>query len=156
RKPVIGPLMASTSIACNLGEKFSIVTVLGESVPIFKRKIREYGLEHKLASVRYVNIPVLALESRKDEVRNQLIEESIQAINDGADSIILGCTGMIGMAKNIQQHVNVPVIDPGVAQVKYAEMLVSLGLSHSPTVYPTPRQKTRIIPPQKARPLDIV
>lgn len=152
-KPVVGPLMATTSIACNLGEKFSIVTVLKETIPIFRRKIREYGLEHRLASVRYVNVPVLELESRKDEVKNQLIEESIQAVNDGADSVILGCTGMIGMAKDMQRHLNVPVIDPGIAQVKYAEMLVSLSLRHSPSAYPRPRMKTRIIPSQKARPL---
>ncbi|MEM3032014.1 MAG: AroM family protein [Nitrososphaerota archaeon] len=148
KKPVVGPLMATTSIACNLGEKFSIVTVLRESIPLFKRKIREYGLEHRLASVRYVNVPVLELERRRDEVRNQLVEESIQAVNDGADSIILGCTGMIGMAKSMQQRLDIPVIDPGVAQVKYAELLVSLGLSHSPNVYPSPRVKKRIIPSQ--------
>lgn len=146
KKPVVGPLMATTSIACNLGERFSIVTVLEESFPLFRRKIREYGLEHRLASIRCIDVPVLELESRKDEVRDQLVEESIQAVNEGADSIILGCTGMIGIAKSMQQHLNVPVIDPGVAQVKYAEMLVSLGLSHSPTVYPSPRAKTRIIP----------
>lgn len=155
RKPVVGPLMATTSLACNLGEKFSIITVLKESVPLFRRKIREYGLEHRLASVRYVNVPVLELESRRNEVRNQLIEESFQAMNEGADSIILGCTGMIGMAKEMQQHLSIPVIDPGVAQVKYAEMLVSLGLRHSPTAYPSPREKTRIIPSQKAQPLSI-
>jgi len=148
RKPVVGPLMATTSIACNLGEKFSIVTVLKETIPLFRRKIREYNLEHRLASVRYVNVPVLELDERREEVKNQLIEESIQAINDGADSIILGCTGMIGMAKDMQQSLNVPVIDPGVAQVKYAEMLVQLGVRHSPITYPTPRPKTRIIPSQ--------
>ncbi|GBC69349.1 Glutamate racemase [archaeon HR01] len=148
RKPVVGPLMATTSIACNLGDKFSIVTVLKESVPLFKRKIREYGLEHRLASVRYVNVPVLELESRKEEVKNQLVEESIQAVKEGADTIILGCTGMIGMAKNMQRQLHVPVIDPGVAQVKYAEMLVSLGLVHSPNTYPNPRAKTRLIPSQ--------
>ncbi len=148
-KPVVGPLIATMSIASTLGEKFSIVTVLKETLPLFSRKVREYGFSHRLASVRYVNVPVLDLEKKRDEVRRLLVEETRKAVEqDGADVAILGCTGMIGMAREVQDAVGIPVIDPGIAQVKYAEMLVSMGISHSRTSYPTPRPKYRRIPSQ--------
>jgi len=148
RKPIVGPLISTISIASTLGEKFSIVTVLEESVPLFRRKVREYGFEDKLASVRYVNVPVLELDSRRKETEQALAEEVAKSAEDGADSAILGCTGMIGMARAVRERVSIPVIDSGVAQIKYAEMLVSLGLTHSQLPYPKPREKLRKIPSQ--------
>ena len=145
--PVIGPCQATMALASTLGEKFSVVTVLESAVPIFLKKAKEYGYDHLMASVRYMDVPVRELEKRKDAVRDALIKESLKAVKeDGADTIILGCTGMIGMAKAIQDSIGLPVVDAGVAPFKYALMLVELGLQHSRKVYPRPLEKVRRIP----------
>jgi allantoin racemase len=109
--PVIGPAQASMSLASMLGERFSVVTVLRNVVPLFWRLARKYGLESRLSSVRYIEIPVLEIEKEKIDVETKLINESKKAIEeDGADVIILGCTGFIGLARKIQETLHVPVL----------------------------------------------
>jgi allantoin racemase len=130
--PVIGPAQASMSLASMLGERFSVVTVLRNVVPLFWRLARKYGLESRLSSVRYIEIPVLEIEKEKIDVETKLINESKKAIEeDGADVIILGCTGFIGLARKIQETLHVPVIDPAPAALKFAESLIDLKLTTS-------------------------
>ena len=78
------------------------------------------------------------------KVKAALLAESRKAVeDDGADTIILGCTGMIGMAKALQETLGIPVIDPAIASLKIAESLVDMKISHSKRVYPTPPEKVR-------------
>jgi allantoin racemase len=144
--PVIGPAQASMLLASMLGERFSIVTVLKNVVPLFWRSARKYGFESKLSSVRYVEVPVLEIEKKKVEVETKLINESKKAIEeDGADVIILGCTGFIGMARKMQETLHIPVVDPAPAALKLAESLIDLKLSISKLAYPKPPLKERKI-----------
>lgn len=141
--PVIGPAEASMAMACVIGHRFSVVTVLQSVVPIFHNMVAAYGFKDRFASIRFIDIPVLKLD-REDEVKEGLAAESRKAIaEDGADLIILGCTGMIGMAKGLEKKLGVPVIDPTAAALKMAESMVDLGYSHSKLTYPKPPDKVR-------------
>ncbi|MCD6410119.1 MAG: aspartate/glutamate racemase family protein [Candidatus Verstraetearchaeota archaeon] len=129
--PVVGPCQASLTIASTLGERCSILTILREAVPTFWRLARRYGFEGHLASVRSIEIPVLKLWDDRDAVFRALAREGRLAIEeDGADVLILGCTGMMDLGERLQQQLGVPVVDPALAALKYAELLVSLNLSH--------------------------
>ncbi|MEM1900535.1 MAG: AroM family protein [Candidatus Nezhaarchaeales archaeon] len=145
RIPVIGPCQASMAIASTICDKFSIIAVLKNIVPAFWRKAREYGFEARVASIRSIEIPVLELEEKRSEVKAKLLAEAKKCLEDGADTIILGCTGMVGMAAEIQNALNVPVIDPAIASLKLAECLVDMKLSHSKLAYPEPPTKKRIL-----------
>ncbi len=141
--PVIGPAEASMAMASVMGHRFSVVTVLQSVVPIFHNMVAAYGFKDRFASIRFIDIPVLELD-REDEVKEGLAVESRKAIDeDGADLIILGCTGMIGMAKDLEKKLGVPVIDPTAAALKMAESMVDLGYSHSKLTYPKPPDKVR-------------
>ena len=146
--PVVGPGEASMHLAASLGHRFSVVTVVDSLVPLFENNARLHGLEHSLASVRSIGITVLDLEEKaRDRAVQKLVEESILAIeDDGAHVIVLGCTGMTGLADAVQDTLacrgyKVPVIDPGLASLKVAEMLVDTGLIHSKRTYPAPPVK---------------
>jgi len=142
--PVIGPCQASMAIASTLCDRFSVVTVLKSVLPLFWRLAKHYDFESKVASVRSVEVPVLELEEKRNEVKDRLLAESKKAIEeDGAGAIILGCTGMIGMAKELQEALGIPVIDPAVASMKLAESLVDMKISHSKLAYPKPPEKER-------------
>ncbi|MEM2337663.1 MAG: aspartate/glutamate racemase family protein [Candidatus Bathyarchaeia archaeon] len=144
--PLIGPCQASMAIASTLCEKFSVVTVLKRLLPLFWRKVKEYGFDAKVASVRSVEVPVLELEEKRSEVKAKLLAESKKAVNeDGAGAIILGCTGMVGMAAELQEAIGIPVIDPAVASIKLAECLVDMKIAHSKLEYPEPPAKKRIL-----------
>lgn len=146
--PVIGPAEATMHMASMLSHKFSVVTVLDRLIPMIENQAKVYGIEEKLASVRAVDIPVLELEEDYDRLVNALVDESVKAVEeDGAHSIIFGCTGMIGCANAVEQGLKqrgydgVPVIDPVIAAIKIAEAVVDLGVSHSKRTYPYPPEK---------------
>lgn len=148
--PVVGPGRISLLCAADLAHRFSVVTPLESGVAILESKAMEVGLGSKLASVRSVDIPVLGLTDVK-KLTGALIDESIKAIEqDGAHAIILGCTGMIGVADDLRDALQkkgyeIPVIYPVAVAVKYLEMLIALGLKQSRKTYLPPPEKERNI-----------
>lgn len=143
--PVLGPCETCMLVASSLGDKTSVVTVLKNEVAAIEENVRAYGLSHKLASARAIDIPVLELRKDMDETLNALVRESKRAVEeDGAKSIILGCTGMTGLGAKLAEHLDVPVLDPLLVTVKFAEMLVKLGLKQSKMTFPTPPPKKMI------------
>jgi allantoin racemase len=142
--PVVGPCQSSMAIASTISDRFTVVTVLKRLIPLFWRNAKKYGFETKIASVRSVEVPVLELDEKRDEVKAILLAESKKALDeDSADAIILGCTGMVGMARELQEALKVPVVDPAIASLKLAEALVDMKLSHTKLVYPEPPLKER-------------
>ena len=147
RIPVVGPSQTCMAVASTLGDKFGVVTVVKNTVPFFIRKAREHGMAENLAGVRSIEVPVLDLDSRKEEVAEALTTESQKLVDDyNADSIILGCTGLVGMAREVTRRVGVPVLDPTPIAVKYADLLVATGTTHSLRAFPRPPDKLRKLP----------
>jgi len=145
--PVIGPVETSMHVAAMLGHRFSVIGVLeADERPFFDHATR-VGLASRFASVRAVNIPVLELGDR-ERTLTALVEQSVRAVKeDGAHVLIFGCTGMTGMAGDVEEGLrrqgitDVPVIDPAILAFKMAEALAGMGLSHSKRTYPTPPKK---------------
>ncbi len=145
--PVIAPYQTCMAVASTLGDKFGVVTIMENIVPNFLRKAREYGLSENLAGVKSIDIPVLQLDERREEVLEALFKESSKLVKEQhADSIILGCTGLVGMAPRLQERVGVPVLDPTPIAVKFAELLITAGISHSPKAFHKPPEKLRVLP----------
>jgi len=146
--PIVGAAEASMHFAATLGQRFSVVTVLPNILPLIENLATHYGVEKKLASVRSVNIPVLELDD-KEKLISALHHEMVEAImKDGAHVLVLGCTGMMGVAKELEQLLKqdgfeVPVVNAAAASLKFTEALVSMGLKQSRLTYMTPPKKTR-------------
>ncbi|MFZ5652704.1 MAG: aspartate/glutamate racemase family protein [Bacillota bacterium] len=146
--PVYGAFEPAVLMAAGLGQHLGIVTVLPNVLPMLEDLGKKLGLSERLVSIRYVSIPVLELGDR-DKLESALLEQSLEAIQkDGVHVIILGCTGMIGLAANLQQRLkeagyDVPVIDPAFAAVKLVESYISMGVKHSRLNYMPPPDKPR-------------
>lgn len=145
--PVLGPGETSMHMAAMLGTRFSFITVVDGVVPMIRNLVKIYGLSDKFASTRVIDMPVLEIENDLEKTQNLLAEASLKAVReDGADAIILGCTGFLGCADKIIERLNmenldVPVIDPIPLTVLTASALVNVGLSHSKKAYARPRDK---------------
>jgi len=145
--PVIGPCEASMQLASMLGHKFSVVTVLERLIPELELHAQKYGVGWKLASARSVDLPVLDLEKGREQFVERMVERAVAAVReDGAHVIVLGCTGLAGLAKQVKVGLSkagyeVPVIDPAGTALKVAEALVDLKLAHSKKTYPEPPEK---------------
>ena len=139
--PVTSAMESALLFALGLGEKISVVTVIENTARVIRDRIRTYEFQGRVASVRFANVPVLDLEN-KDRAAEAILREARKAIDeDGADVIVLGCTGMSPVAASLQQELPVPVVDPAAAALIMAESLVRMGLSHSKRCYLPPPEK---------------
>ena len=147
RIPVLGPCETSMHLACTLGDAYSVITIMKRSCAGVVNQARLFGAREKLASVRAVDIPVLALETDPAATRKALADEALKAIDeDGADVIIFGCTGMQGCADAVRESLlshgrDAPVIDPVPVTIRLAAALATSGLSHSKTAFQAPPEK---------------
>ena len=145
--PIIGPGTSTMALAQLLGHIFSAVVPTSGGNLIIKRIAAKLGTT-KLASVRAVDIPVLELLNEAKLVE-KMTKAAVKAIeDDGAHVIVLGCTGMAGLADQVKhelagQGYKVPVLDPLVVALKFAEILVDMKTSHSKLTYPPPPEKER-------------
>ena len=150
-KPVLGIAEASMHMACMVGYKFSIVTTNDEWQPLLWEAVRHYGLTERCASVRTTGMAVLDLESGgENDPFNLILTGAQQAVDeDGAEVICLGCAGMAGLDKRLEEALGVPVIDGVVAALKLLERMVSYGLHTSKRLaYATPAKKELLnLPP---------
>ena len=141
---VVGPGEASMHIAATLGNSFSVLVTHRNCIPEMEAHLKNAGLWNRLASFKSAEIGVLELQQDRQATLRRFREVAEEAIeNDRAEVIILGCTGAHGFYKRLQQDLGVPVIDPGIAAVKYAEFLVEIknrfGWKHSKVgAYETP------------------
>ncbi|MBN1859045.1 aspartate/glutamate racemase family protein [Candidatus Bipolaricaulota bacterium] len=139
--PVTSAGEAAFQYVLGLADTFSVVTVLENTAHLIEDRLRTYGLMSRVASVRFADVPVLDLEDMSLACE-RILSQARQAIDqDGADAIVLGCTGMSPVTKHLQQNLEVPVVDPAVAALTLAESLVRMGISHSKKSYLTPPKK---------------
>lgn len=149
--PVVGGFEPAVLTALSCGEKVGIITVLDNPVPMIKSLARRYSLEDRIGAIRVIDLPVLGLDDH-DLMVKRLTEQSLDVLQKGeADVIILGCTGMIGVAEQIRVSLNeagyqVPVIDPTGAAIAWLETSAKLGLFPSRLTYMAPPQKERSYP----------
>jgi allantoin racemase len=135
RIPVIGAGQAAYALALTLGDRFSILGPLKCLIPEYRRRIHEYGLSGRLASIRSIDMEILDLLS--DQAIQAFVREGRSAIDqDQADVLVLGCTGMSPVIPTLQQMLEVPVVDPASAAIALAETLIRLNLTHSRVAFP--------------------
>jgi allantoin racemase len=138
---VVGPAGASIGIATTLGHRFSIVTVTASIVPALRRLAWEAGALEALASIRYIETSVLAVNQEPGAALERMLEQGRAAIEiDGADTLVLGCMsmGFLDVAEEMTRALGVPVINPSKASLKIAEATTALGLTHSRRAYLKP------------------
>ena len=69
--------------------------------------------------------------SRISNRERDRILAATQARLQGAEALVLGCTGMVPAAAGLRAALDVPVIEPLAAAFKTAEAMVTLGLVHA-------------------------
>jgi allantoin racemase len=133
--PVLGVAEATMHVAATLGHKFSIIVGRRKWIPKMESNVHLSGLGSKLASFRVINFTVPMMAKEPEKLKEAIFTEAKKAVEeDGAEVVILGCTGESGFMKELIAKLGVPVLDPVVTSWKYAEMLADLhrkvGLTH--------------------------
>ena len=130
--PVLSISETTQTLACLLGHKYTVLTMLKQFIPYQEDLVRLYRLQDKCASVRGINVNVEKCVTDRDVTLNQLKDEILEIVeNDGAEVVVLGCAGLCGYDEALQELVGLPVLDPVTVTVKVAEMMVETGLCQS-------------------------
>jgi allantoin racemase len=126
-KPVIGIGEASMKLASFLGHNFAIVTTHRHSIPGKLLQTRAYHLDDLMVTIR---APEEGEEGWTDA--DLFMALSRRAVKeDGAEVIVLGCAGMAGMDRKIQDTLNVPVLDGVVCALILATGFARYGVGTS-------------------------
>jgi allantoin racemase len=95
------------------------------------------GVVDRIVAIPTLKCTVADLLHDEDNAVAMMVALGRQLLEDqGAEALVLGCGATTGLAARVTQELAIPVLDPGLTAVKYAEMLVDLGLSHSKRAYP--------------------
>ncbi len=126
-KSVIGIGEASMKLASFLGHNFAVVTTHQHSIPGKLLQTRAYHLQDLMVTIR---APEEGEEGWSDA--DLFMELSRRAVKeDAAEVIVLGCAGMAGMDRKIQEALGVPVLDGVVCALILASGFAQYGVGTS-------------------------
>ena len=128
---VVAPCEASLRVAQRLSNKFSVIVGQKFWTQQMTARVREYGMEHQLASMRSIDCPVCEMQVCPSKTKDKIHDAAKRAIEeDGAESIILGCTCEFGLFQDLQDKLGVPIIDPVFAAFKDCEFAAGLKAAY--------------------------
>jgi Asp/Glu/hydantoin racemase len=140
RIPVIGIMRASLHVACTLADRVGVTVPLAGHVPYTRRLLRTYGLEGFVTDVRAVEMYGEEMAARKDELFKVAMETMRAIVRETAAECIVPLGGAlvpyVVNPRDLEREVGVPVLNTKAISIRFAEMCVALGMSHSPITYP--------------------
>ncbi len=126
--PVVGMAEAAMLTACQLGQRFGIVTFSGTLLPWYEDAVALTGLSARCACVRAVTAAFRSVAEVQHELEAEIVALANRAVTeDGADAVILAGAPLTGLAGRVADAVPVPLVDPLAAALGQAQALVRLG-----------------------------
>ena len=124
-----------------MADHFGLITAREEYIPSFFRRARTLGVAERIVSAKAINIPILELRQRRDEVEAKFILRTKEAIRDGAEIILVGCLAILptlgkGSAQRLSEKLGIQIMDGTATALRVAEMLVNLRLTQSRLTFP--------------------
>src|SRR5215471_6243911 len=135
--PVIGPAKTSLYLAATLANRFAVLMARGDLPQHVWGFAKLMGVGDRLVAVPRRACTVTDFLRDEGRAVDMAVDMGRKVMDEhGAEAIVLGCGTTSGLAPRISTALGIPVLDPGRTAVKFAEMLVDLGLSHSKRAYP--------------------
>ena len=110
-RPVIGALRSGIASALARGGRFGLVAFVRPSVQRQQRVMQAMGVEARCVGSLPLDLPMAALVDAQAP-RARLLEVGTALRDRGADSVVLGCAGMAGHRRFLEDAIGLPVIEP--------------------------------------------
>ncbi len=137
--PVIGCGQAGMLSALSLGERIALVTENERGLGYIRRNMYKYGYAHHIVHWGQVVPASNNIQDNPDDTRRSLLEACEMAANaSDCDVILIGCTALEPYWEDVKGdfRADIPVVNPFPCAVKFSELCISLGVSHSGRCYP--------------------
>jgi allantoin racemase len=122
-RPVLGIFRSAVASAVARAERFGVIAMVEASKPRHRAALRAMGLENRLAGEVALNVSMDTLLDPQ-AARATLIAAGRDLVDMGAETIILGCTGMAHHRTAVRDAAGLPVIEPAQAAAGLALGLV--------------------------------
>lgn len=127
RMPITGMAEAALAVAATMGHKFSIIVGRRKWIPKMADNAVVYGHERRLASLRSVEMGIPDVAADPEGFFGACIREARLAVeHDGAEVVVLSEIATPEFWDRATAEVDFPIVDPGVACWKWAEMVADL------------------------------
>ena len=110
-RPVLGIFRCAVAAALARAERFGVVALVDASKARHLVALRAMGVEARLAGEVALNVAMETLLDPK-AARAGLAEAARALRQDGAETVILGCTGMAHHRAFVEAEAGIPVIEP--------------------------------------------
>jgi Asp/Glu/hydantoin racemase len=156
--PVVACAHAQMTVARMLGHRFSVIDVSEVHNMQMYNLVVQYRFTENCASVRCIDAPLprpsrpgacnvqaekaVVEAGRPSILLDRAVDEAVAAIEeDGAESIMLGCSAIYWMRPHIERRLadmgwEVPVLEGYRCAIEMAKLLANLGLSASGLAFP--------------------
>lgn len=125
--PVTGMTEAALLTACQLGSRFSIVSISPRMRGWYLDTVHQYHLSSRLASFRALGQAPSNIATVQADQGERLIEIAHQCVReDGADVIVLAGAPLAGLARSIAHRLPVPAVDGVSCGIRQLETLVRM------------------------------
>ncbi|SFB63761.1 Asp/Glu/hydantoin racemase [Rhizobium sp. NFR07] len=120
-KPVYGIQDAGVLSALALADLFGVIAVAEGSIPRHLRNLRRLGVDGRLAGEVALDGSISVADSgHGEESYAALVKAGTKLRQIGAGAIVLGCAGMSGHRRRLEDELGARVIDPTQAAVSMA------------------------------------
>jgi len=127
--PVLGAGEAAFVYSQLFSRKVAVIIPVESSLKAVEDQVSRYGMGERVIGIYSAGIHVLDLDNYNQTLK-ALVPLVEKAKEQGAEAIILGCTVMGPLTKELKKQTKIPVIDPGVIALKMVEVMVSMGDSY--------------------------
>ena len=118
-RPVLGIFRSAVAAAVARAERFGVIALVESSKARHRLSLRAMGLQDRLAGEVALNVSMQALLDA-DAAAAALVAAGRDLVGLGAETVILGCTGMAHHAAAVRDAIGVPVIEPTQAAASLA------------------------------------
>ena len=144
-------------LATMLGNKFAVIDISGVHNVYYRDLVYQHQLQHRCVSIRNIGMrlprpgaddgPQLREERRKAlsgqtsiAVENAVAQAELAIQQDGAEVIILGCSGVFWLRPFIEKGLKergweIPVLEGYSASITVAKLMIDLGVNASGITY---------------------
>lgn len=125
--PITGMAEAALAYAATLGHRFSIIVGRRKWIPKMTDNAVLYGHERRLASCRAVGMGIPEVAADPEAFFDACIREARAAVtHDGAEVVVLSEIANPAFWERARDELDFPLVDPGVACWKWAELAADL------------------------------
>jgi allantoin racemase len=140
RIPVVGAGQSVLHLGAQLSDRLGVISYEEKSIPFMRKNMRLWGVDSYIVGIRGVEIPLPDSTKQRDVMRTRFLELARELLHQqGAEIIVPMGVTMVPVqysAAEFAAELGVPVLDALATSIQTAEMMVRMGVTHSPKTYP--------------------